>query len=81
MTSISERLARLPADRRTELDGSLAANAATVTAEPIAVIGAGCRLPGGTDSPAALWQLLMDGRDAVTEGPSSTAAWPPTPRP
>ncbi|MFE3934952.1 beta-ketoacyl synthase N-terminal-like domain-containing protein, partial [Streptomyces goshikiensis] len=32
---------------------------------PIAVIGMGCRLPGDIDSPAALWNLLMEGREAV----------------
>ncbi|KUL43815.1 polyketide synthase [Streptomyces sp. NRRL F-4489] len=33
--------------------------------ERIAVIGMGCRLPGDTASPAALWRLLAEGRDAV----------------
>ncbi|MCZ7460168.1 type I polyketide synthase [Streptomyces sp. WMMC940] len=33
--------------------------------ERIAVVGLGCRLPGDADSPAALWRLLTDGRDAV----------------
>ena len=37
---------------------------------PIAVIGIGCRLPGGADSPAALWKLLCDGVDAISEIPS-----------
>ncbi|MCK7621743.1 type I polyketide synthase [Streptomyces sp. RS10V-4] len=35
------------------------------SAERIAVIGMGCRLPGDTPSPAALWRLLAEGRDAV----------------
>nr|WP_250853809.1 beta-ketoacyl synthase N-terminal-like domain-containing protein [Streptomyces malaysiensis] len=40
----------------------------------IAVVGMGCRLPGDTDSPAALWRLLADGRDAVGEPPPERAA-------
>ncbi|MBI1390264.1 MAG: SDR family NAD(P)-dependent oxidoreductase [bacterium] len=38
--------------------------------EPIAIIGMGCRFPGGADSPAAFWELLKEGRDAVTETPA-----------
>ncbi|GGC78292.1 type I polyketide synthase [Chelatococcus reniformis] len=37
--------------------------------EPIAIIGIGCRFPGGAEDPEALWQLLVDGVDAVTEVP------------
>ncbi|SEE95494.1 Acyl transferase domain-containing protein [Streptomyces sp. 2314.4] len=37
--------------------------------EPIAVIGLSCRLPGAVD-PDALWELLRDGRSAVTEAPA-----------
>ncbi|MCC6135726.1 MAG: SDR family NAD(P)-dependent oxidoreductase [Gammaproteobacteria bacterium] len=37
--------------------------------EPIAVIGMGCRLPGGADSVDAFWQLLESGTDAITEAP------------
>ena len=37
---------------------------------PIAVIGMGCRLPGGIDSPDELWQALLRGDDLVTEIPA-----------
>ena len=36
---------------------------------PIAVIGMGCRLPGGIDSPAAFWQALLRRDDLVTKVP------------
>lgn len=37
--------------------------------EPIAIIGMGCRFPGGATSPEAFWQLLQAGGDAITEVP------------
>jgi phthiocerol/phenolphthiocerol synthesis type-I polyketide synthase D len=36
---------------------------------PIAVIGLGCRLPGGVEGPAGFWEFLEAGRDGVTELP------------
>ncbi|MDJ0593247.1 MAG: beta-ketoacyl synthase N-terminal-like domain-containing protein [Pleurocapsa sp. MO_226.B13] len=36
--------------------------------EPIAVVGMGCRFPGG-NNPEEFWQLLRDGKDAITEAP------------
>ncbi|ARG68481.1 polyketide synthase [Mycobacterium kansasii] len=37
--------------------------------EPIAVIGMGCRFPGGITSPDALWQFLCDRRSAIGKVP------------
>jgi len=37
--------------------------------EPIAVIGVGCRFPGGADTPERYWDLLASGVDAMTEVP------------
>ena len=38
-------------------------------AEPIAVIGIGCRFPGAAGGPSAFWRVLRDGVDAMTEVP------------
>jgi myxalamid-type polyketide synthase MxaE and MxaD len=42
--------------------------------EPIAIIGMGCRFPGGADSPSAFWDLLRHAVDAITEVPPER--WP-----
>ena len=38
--------------------------------EAIAVIGMGCRFPGGVNSPEDCWRLLVDGEDAISEVPA-----------
>ncbi|GAA1661409.1 hypothetical protein GCM10009733_068920 [Nonomuraea maheshkhaliensis] len=42
--------------------------ATSTSTEPVAVIGVGCRFPGA-HGPAAYWELLIGGRDAVGEVP------------
>jgi acyl transferase domain-containing protein len=49
---------------RTKLEA--AERAAT---EPIAIVGMGCRFPGGASDPDSFWRVLRDGVDAVTRIP------------
>ena len=37
--------------------------------EPIAIVGIGCRFPGGANSPKAFWNLLKKGKDAIVDVP------------
>ena len=37
--------------------------------EPIAIIGMGCRFPGGASSPEAFWDIFHNGVDTITEVP------------
>ncbi len=66
-------------ERRNLLQESLAAierlqarlqAAEAATHAPIAIIGAGCRYPGGVEDPEALWRVVRDGVDAVDTVPS-----------
>jgi acyl transferase domain-containing protein/dienelactone hydrolase len=37
--------------------------------DPIAIIGIGCRFPGGVEDPRSFWRLLASGTDAIVDVP------------
>ncbi|MBI0316343.1 type I polyketide synthase [Streptomyces javensis] len=62
----------------TEVCGTAeAAGAASVPAvrlgtdEPVAIVGMGCRFPGGAEDPEGFWQLVAGGSDAMSGFPSN----------
>ncbi|WP_167473410.1 type I polyketide synthase [Nocardia arthritidis] len=38
--------------------------------EPLAIVAVGCRFPGGVRGPEELWDLVLAGRDAISEFPT-----------
>ncbi|MFF2412789.1 beta-ketoacyl synthase N-terminal-like domain-containing protein, partial [Streptomyces sp. NPDC058092] len=38
-------------------------------AEPLAIVGMGCRYPGGVSSPDELWKFVSEGRVGISEFP------------
>lgn len=51
--------------------------------EPIAIVGIGCRFPGGVETPEAFWELIINRLDVIQEIPSNRfdvdAIYDPTP--
>ena len=41
----------------------------SASAEPVAIVGMGCRFPGGVATPEQLWELVEQARDAVVPFP------------
>jgi acyl transferase domain-containing protein/NADPH:quinone reductase-like Zn-dependent oxidoreductase/acyl-coenzyme A synthetase/AMP-(fatty) acid ligase/short-subunit dehydrogenase/acyl carrier protein len=48
---------------------AVVATRAGFSAEPIAIVGMACRYPGGAESPQALWGLIVDDVDAISDLP------------
>jgi phthiocerol/phenolphthiocerol synthesis type-I polyketide synthase C len=74
MTSLAERAAQLSPHAREVLARELmragtSFSPDSTVVEPVAVVGMGCRFPGGVSGPEGFWELLVNGVDAITEVP------------
>ncbi len=66
---VSQRIATMSPLKLAFLARQMRPKSEWLTAEPIAIVGVGCRFPGGADGPTAFWRLLHDGVDAIREVP------------
>ncbi len=74
MNDFIERISKLSPKRLALLAMELKSRADSLEAAqkaPVAVIGIGCRFPGGVHDPRGFWDLMRDGRDAIGEVPPS----------
>ncbi|MFJ3025603.1 type I polyketide synthase [Streptomyces tendae] len=67
--ALAAYLLRLVTDAADEESGTAVPRAALAD-DPIVVVGMACRYPGGVGSPEQLWELVDDGRDAVSGLPT-----------
>ncbi|MFF0451700.1 SDR family NAD(P)-dependent oxidoreductase, partial [Streptomyces sp. NPDC004609] len=66
---VRAELLGLSGDVAGESESSPVVVSGEVDAEPVAIVGIGCRFPGGVGSPEELWRLVVSGADAVSGFP------------
>ena len=70
MTTVFSRIAGMSAPQRAALSKEFDKASRIAAAEPVAVVGIGCRFPGDVFGPDGFWRLLVDGVDAIGEVPA-----------
>ena len=65
MKTTFDRISAMTAEQRGALSEQFDKASRISGAEPVAVIGIGCRLPGGIAGPEQYWEFLENGTDAV----------------
>ncbi|WP_333879374.1 polyketide synthase, partial [Methylobacter sp.] len=68
--NLAQRMAQFSAVKLALLAEQLGPQREIIQSEPIAIVGLGCRLPGGIDTPERYWQALSEGIDAMAEVPA-----------
>ncbi len=72
MSSVFGRISAMSTQHRAALVEEFEKASRITMAEPVAVVGIGCRFPGNITGPEGFWQFLIEGRDAITEVPART---------
>ena len=71
MKKISNQISHLSPIKLAYAIEQLKSKVKIIDAEPIAIIGVGCRFPGNANDPETFWRLMMDGIDATSEIPEN----------
>src|SRR5215212_9220592 len=70
MRTTFSRISGMTAAQRAALSEQFDKASRLAAAEPVAVVGIGCRFPGGVVGPQGYWAFLASGGDAIGEVPS-----------
>ncbi|ORX08659.1 polyketide synthase [Mycobacterium szulgai] len=70
MRTVFSRISGMTAQQRAALTEEFSKASRTTLAEPVAVVGIGCRFPGDVTGPESFWELLVEGRNAISGIPA-----------
>ncbi|KZS73313.1 polyketide synthase [Mycobacterium kansasii] len=70
MRTAFSRISGMSAQQRATLAEEFTKISRIAVAEPVAVVGIGCRFPGGATDPDSFWDLLVDARNAISRVPA-----------
>ncbi|MGW4434170.1 beta-ketoacyl synthase N-terminal-like domain-containing protein, partial [Streptomyces tendae] len=68
--ALADRVLNDLVDDSAETPADSARTAVTASSEPVAIVGMGCRFPGGVVSPEGLWEVALSGADVISEFPA-----------
>ena len=70
MRTAFSRISGMSAQQRATLTEEFSKISRLAVAEPVAVVGIGCRFPGDVTGPDSFWDLLVEGRNAISRIPA-----------
>ncbi|WP_456341364.1 type I polyketide synthase [Streptomyces tendae] len=68
--ALADRVLNDLVDGSAETPADSARTAVVASSEPVAIVGMGCRFPGGVVSPEGLWEVALSGADVISEFPA-----------